>query len=53
MGVLSPIVDYQMATKFRGERMGWQPNMRATRRMLTDFGYTENDLPDQGKIIEI
>ncbi len=53
MGVLSPILDYQVATRFRGERMGWAPNMRATRRMLTDFGYEETDLPAEGKILEI
>ncbi len=53
MGVLSPIVDYQVATKFRGERMGWQPNMKMTRRMLTDFGYNEGDLPAGGKIMEL
>ena len=53
MGVLSPIVDYQVATRFRGERMDWQPDMKATRRMLTDFGYDETDLPSEGKIIEI
>lgn len=53
MGVLSPIVDYQVATKFRGDRMGWQPNMKQTRRMLTDFGYKESDLSEGGKIIEI
>ena len=53
MGVLSPIVDYQVATKFRGERMGWQPNMKTTHRMLTDFGYDEGDLPAGGKIIQL
>jgi hypothetical protein len=53
MGVFSPIVDYQVATKFRGGRMGWKPNMKATRRMLTDFGYSEEDLPAGGKIIEV
>jgi len=53
MGVLSPVVDYQLATKFRGERMGWQPNMEATRRMLTDFGFNESDLPAGGQIIEV
>lgn len=53
MGVLSPVVDYQLATKFRGERMGWQPNMEATRRMLTDFGFSESDLSAGGKIIEV
>lgn len=52
MGVMSPIVDYQVATKFRGETMGWQPDMKATRRMLTDFGYNESDLPAGGKIID-
>ena len=52
MGVMSPIVDYQVATRFRGESMGWHPNMKATRRMLVDFGYDERDLPDGGKIIE-
>jgi len=53
MGVLSPVVDYQLATKFRGEKMGWSPNMEATRRMLTDFGFSESDLPAGGKIIEL
>ncbi len=53
MGVLSPIVDYQVATKFRGEKMGWQPNMKMTHRMLKDFGYDKRDLPFEGKIIEI
>jgi len=53
MGLLSPIVDYQVATKFRGERMGWEPEKRATHRMLTDFGYEESDLPAGGKIIEV
>jgi len=52
MGVMSPIVDYVLATKFRGERMGWEPDMEITRRMLTDFGYSESDLPDGGKIVD-
>jgi hypothetical protein len=53
MGVFSPVVDYLMATWFRKERMGWDVNMEATRRMLTDFGYEENDLPEGAKIMEI
>jgi hypothetical protein len=53
MGVLSPIVDYQVATKFRGEKMGWKPNMTMTHRMLKDFGYDKRDLPFGGKIIEL
>ncbi len=52
MGAFAPIVDYQVATRFRGERMGWEPNMKATRRMLEDFGYKADDLPAGGGIIE-
>jgi len=51
MGVLSPVVDYQVATRFRGEKMGWLPNMKATRRMLTAFGYNESDIPANMTII--
>jgi hypothetical protein len=53
MGVLSPIVDYQVATKFIAERIGWKVNMKAVNRMLTDFGLTESDLPAGGKLIEV
>ena len=53
MGVFSPVVDYLVATQFRGKRMGWQPNMQATLRMLSDFGYSENDLSSGGQIIEL
>jgi hypothetical protein len=53
MGVLSPIVDYQVATKFRHEKMGWPLNMQMTNRMLNDFGYHKGDLPFGAKLIEI
>jgi hypothetical protein len=53
MGVLSPVVDYQVATQFRGKQMGWEPNMEMTRRMLTEFGYTKADLPAGGSLIEV
>ncbi|MBW1802471.1 MAG: hypothetical protein JRJ85_17285, partial [Deltaproteobacteria bacterium] len=53
MGVLSPVVDYQIATRFRSERMGWKPNMKMIRRMLREFCYNERDLPEGGKLIEI
>jgi hypothetical protein len=53
MGVLSPIVDYVMATAFRDKQMGWEPNREMTRRMLTEFGYTEEDLPEGGNLIEV
>jgi hypothetical protein len=53
MGVLSPVVDYQVATKFREERMGWNINMDMARRMLLEFGYNEDDLPENGRLIEV
>jgi hypothetical protein len=53
MGAFSPVVDYLVATGFRAERMGWGINRTAARRMLTDFGYSENDLPHGGKLIEV
>jgi len=53
MGVTSPVLDYQIATRFRAERMGWKPNMNATRKMLEAFGYSESALPDGGKLIEV
>lgn len=53
MGVFSPVVDYLVATQFRGQKMGWPPNMDATFRMLSAFGYSENDLPYNGQIIEL
>jgi hypothetical protein len=46
-------MDYLLATRFRGEKMGWGYEIEATRRMLTEFGFSENDLPNGGKIIEI
>jgi hypothetical protein len=53
MGVFSPAVDYLVATRFRGERMGWDLNKKVTLRMLTEFGYSERDLPNGGRLIEI
>ncbi len=53
MGVFSPVVDYLVATQFRSKKMGWATNIDATRRMLSGFGYSENDLPAGGQIIEL
>jgi hypothetical protein len=53
MGVFSPAVDYLMATAFRGRKMGWEPSRETTRRLLTEFGYTEADLPHGGALIEV
>ncbi|MBN1849618.1 MAG: DUF362 domain-containing protein [Deltaproteobacteria bacterium] len=53
MGVLSPVVDYQLATQFRGKKLGWSYNQGMARRFLTEFGYTERDLPEGGRLIEV
>jgi len=42
-----------IATRFRGEKMGWAPDMDALSQFLTGFGYTEVDLPNGGKILAI
>jgi hypothetical protein len=53
MGVLAPVVDYQVGTKFLRERMEWNIPVPVTNRMLSDFGYSESDLPAGGKLIEV
>jgi len=53
MGVFSPVLDYLVATRFRGERMGWEPEAEMTGRMLSDFGYSPSDLPNGGRILEL
>lgn len=53
MGVFSPVLDYLIATCFRGGRMGWKPEPEMTERMLSDFGYSPSDLPQGGKILEL
>jgi len=53
MGVLAPVVDYLMATAFRNKKMGWEPNMEMASRLLTEFGYSEGDLPNKGNLIEV
>jgi len=53
MGVFSPVVDFLVASKFRAEKMGWSINTNAARRMLTEFGYSEGDLPHGGRLIEL
>jgi hypothetical protein len=53
MGVLSPVVDYVVATQFRAGKMGWDVNMEATAQMLTEFGYSKPDLPNGGRIFMV
>lgn len=52
MGSCGPIVDSQVATRFRKGVMGWQVNPQVTGRMLSEFGFTEADLPNGGAIID-
>lgn len=53
MGVMSPVVDYVVATQFRKARMGWSINLDAAERFLSEFGYRESDLSNGGKIMEV
>jgi hypothetical protein len=39
MGVLSPVVDYMVATELRWKRMGWPVNMDALDQILNSFGF--------------
>ncbi len=47
------MLGYIVATRIRKEMMKWDIYLQATRRMLTDFGCQEGDLPGGGEIIEI
>jgi hypothetical protein len=53
MGVLSPVVDYQVATQFRSKKMGWTLNREVASRMLEEFGFREADLSRGDKFLEI
>jgi len=53
MGVFGPVVDYVVAMRFRQDTMHWPVNEQVARRFLTDFGYSESDLPNGGRIIEV
>jgi hypothetical protein len=53
MGVMSPVVDYLVATRFRKGKMGWSIETDVASRFLSEFGYEEADLPNGGKIIEV
>ena len=53
MGVLPPVVDYVVATRFRAGKMGWGVNMEAATRMLTEFGFSKSDLPSGGHIFMV
>lgn len=52
MGVFAPIVDYSVMSYLTDKRK-WNIPVPFNRRMLSDFGYSANDLPEGGKIIEV
>lgn len=52
MGTLPAVLDYQVATRFRRDVMGWKVNDRVVSRFLSDFGYQPSDLPAGGQIID-
>ena len=53
MGARNNVLDYQVATKFRQGEMGWRINTRVANRLLTDWGYKPEQLPNGGEIIDV
>lgn len=52
MGVFAPVLDYQVASRFRAEVMNWEVDMGMLPRFLTEYGFRKEDLPNGGKIID-
>ncbi len=52
MSTFGPALDYQVATKYRRDTMGWRINEEVAQRFLTEFGFSPKDLPEGGKIID-
>ncbi len=52
MGTLPAVLDYQVATRFRRDAMGWKTNDGVAGRFLSEFGYQPSDLPAGGEIID-
>lgn len=52
MGTFAPVLDYQVATKFRRDIMGWRINEEVVRRFLSEFGYSPKELPNKGQIVD-
>jgi hypothetical protein len=53
MGTFPPVVDYLGAMRLRKDVMHWPVNEQITARLLSDFGYSERDLPNGGRIIDV
>jgi len=52
MGTFGPVVDYQVATKFRRDTRGWSINESVVARFLSEFGYAPSDIPDNEAMID-
>jgi hypothetical protein len=52
MGVFGPAMDYVGATHLRREIMGWPVNPTVTKRFLTEFGFTPEDMPNEGRFLD-
>lgn len=52
MGTFAPVLDYQVATRLRRATMNWPLNQTVADRFLTEFGFTAEDLPEDGAIID-
>ena len=51
MGTFGPAVDYVTAVRLRRDVMGWPVNMQVARRFLSEFGFSESDLPNNGQLV--
>jgi hypothetical protein len=52
MGTFSPVVDYQVATRFRRDTMNWPIDEEVTGRFLSEFGLAPEVLPEGGRILD-
>ena len=52
MGVFGPAVDYVCAMRLRKDVLDWPVQEQVADRCLTEFGYSESDLPNGGQIID-
>jgi hypothetical protein len=53
MGTFCPAVDYVLATRFRKDVLNCALNEQVARRFLSDNGFSESDLLNGGKIIDV
>lgn len=51
MGTFAPVTDYFVARDFRSKVMQWRVHDPVMDRFLTDFGYSPEDLPENGAIL--